>query len=693
MNPGHEPPAAVPTPPVAYPNGSSPRFQHCTAEEYAAHLEGVPIRPDSRREARNARRHFVELWPELEDWTKLPLLNRVGRARGQYPGTPVQRVSHRARRYLWYLALTGRLRLDYDWLLAVDNIPVLELAAHLGIDHGVTELEQGALRLGLHPVSVASSVRWAAHRILLHTGLHHVREIRPADIAELLDAARSFGKRPDASLFHELTTYGHTGPSRAWVTRLHMFQLALFHQGHLGEMPRKMMPRPAAAPWPRPAMQAAVDRWLSECRGADRPGTRYGLRLALRKFVLWIADRHPDVETFTEVTRTQVSGFLDDLATAPLPRSHRPASVATRRHHVTALEAFLRESAAMGWEDVPRRTLVSGRDKPRLLSRVPRFIPADELARLMDAIKALGCPYRRAALLAARWSGARRGEIQRLEVDCLDRYPDGTARLRIPPGKTRRERIVPLHEEAADALRVAAGMRAAATDRLLPDERSGAMVRFLFVDRGRLLSTHYLFHAALQQACEVAGLVGPTGAALVTPHRFRHTVGTQLAERGAKLHTIMSVLGHQSPAMSMIYARISDPEVLRDYQAVLGPGAVIAGPGSEAVRTGKLGKGVVDWLKTNFLKTELELGHCLRLPSEGPCECDLFFTCSRFVTTPVYAPRLRERHKLELALAEDAQSRGWPHEVERHRCTAARIEGLLADLGLGSVSVRCRSPS
>jgi len=28
----------------------------------------------------------------------------------------------------------------------------------------------------------------------------------------------------------------------------------------------------------------------------------------------------------------------------------------------------------------------------------------------------------------------------------------------------------------------------------------------------------------------------------------------------------------------------------------------------------------VHWLQTNFLKTELELGHCLRLPAEGPCE-------------------------------------------------------------------------
>jgi hypothetical protein len=124
------------------------------------------------------------------------------------------------------------------------------------------------------------------------------------------------------------------------------------------------------------------------------------------------------------------------------------------------------------------------------------------------------------------------------------------------------------------------------------------------------------------------------GRPLITAHRFRHTVGTQLAERGAKLHTIMSVLGHESPHMSIIYARISDAEVLRDYRSVLGPGAVIAGRGAEAVLTGKLSTKAVHWLKTNFVKTELELGHCLRLPSEGPCECDLYLACAKFVTTP-----------------------------------------------------------
>ncbi|MFF1650536.1 hypothetical protein [Streptomyces sp. NPDC058240] len=70
----------------------------------------------------------------------------------------------------------------------------------------------------------------------------------------------------------------------------------------------------------------------------------------------------------------------------------------------------------------------------------------------MPVIDASACPFQRAALLVARWSRARRTESQRLPVDCLDRYPDDTPRLRLSGPKTYRERVVPLHEDAAEAL-------------------------------------------------------------------------------------------------------------------------------------------------------------------------------------------------------------------------------------------------
>ena len=203
----------------------------------------------------------------------------------------------------------------------------------------------------------------------------------------------------------------------------------------------------------------------------------------------------------------------------------------------------------------------------------------------MPVINQITCPFQRAALLTARWSGARRDEIRHLPLDCLDHYPDGTPRLRLPGRKTYKERVVPLHQDAADALQTIIDLRKDGPERPFTDPRTGEQVHYLFMDHGKLLSLYYLFNTPIQQACIEVGLVVPGGKkngpgvrGTISAHRFRHTVGTQLAERGAKLHTIMKVLGHSSVSMALIYAQISDQEVLRDYKSILAPGAVIAGP-------------------------------------------------------------------------------------------------------------------
>ena len=655
---------------------------HCGEAEYAAFIETLSICPAFRRQRRNHQRRFIRLWPDLAEWFSIPLVERVARHDCKGPPTARRRVSYESRSYLYYLALTDRVRLDYEWLLAIGDLRLTGVAGPLGIDLGIDALAEESRRLGFHPASARLAIQWTLGRIALHTGIRDPAQLRTEHVEALLAAVRRFGERADVAEFYASAARYRVSPSKAWITHLHLLGLVLYHRGQSHQRPRKYMPSYAIRPPPRPAMEAVVDRWLALRRLTDRPITVHHLGLALRCFLDWLAVTEPDIDNFARVTRDHVLGFLGAMASKPNARTGRPLAAITRRARTSALGLFFRETATMGWDDVPGRPLLDGRDQPRPPQRVPRFIPADELARVMDAIIALECPYQRAALLTARWSGARRGEIQRLALDCLERYPDGTGRLRLPAGKTYRERVVPLHEDAAVALQDIIALRADGIERALVDDLTGAPVHYLFMGHGKLLSTHYLFERSLHQACACAGLVDPQGRATVTPHRFRHTLGTQLAERGAKLHTIMQMLGHESPAMTMVYARISDPEVLRDYQTVLGPGAVIAGPGAEAVRGGTLSPSAVDWLQTNFLKTELELGRCLRLPTEGPCECDLFFTCSRFVTTAAYAPRLRERHQLELALAEDARKRDWRHEIERHRCIAGRIEKLLADLGL-----------
>jgi len=175
-------------------------------------------------------------------------------------------------------------------------------------------------------------------------------------------------------------------------------------------------------------------------------------------------------------------------------------------------------------------------------------------------------PYQRAALIVARWSGARRDGIRRLAVDCLDAYPDGHPRLRIPVGKDYTERSIPLHPQAADALQPLIDQARAQGGRRRYDPSAGREVQHIFVVRGKLLSKSLLFDMALAEACTAAGLVDSAGRATITAHRFRHTIGTQLAEGGARIQTIMAVLGHRTP---IIYASLSDPTVKQQYQDAL----------------------------------------------------------------------------------------------------------------------------
>jgi hypothetical protein len=57
------------------------------------------------------------------------------------------------------------------------------------------------------------------------------------------------------------------------------------------------------------------------------------------------------------------------------------------------------------------------------------------------------------------------------------------------------------------------------------------------------------------------------GIPKVHPHQLRHTLATQCLNRGMSLEAIAALLGHRSPRMTLIYARISDENVAEQFFA------------------------------------------------------------------------------------------------------------------------------
>lgn len=643
-------------------------IKECLAEHaldaYASHLGSVADGHRNQRLEYACR--FARRYPDLDAWQRAPLIERLG-SRETRRGAAFWCAG--ARPYLYFLVQTGRLMLDWPWVIGVQChvLPITTLPTEVQALSSQLCAQVHALGYGR---SGATRVERAVRVFFIRHGsaVVHVGEPELTAFAQALSA---FRERDDA-----VTICGSpqrlSRALRSMATMLFTFRTALYHQGRIPQPPRREVIAPQRL-HVKPAMRQFIERY-AQARLAlhTRPTTVSKLRNAGRHFADWLAVHHPKVEAFADLTREQVLAYGASLVSAG-------ASVETQITRLSSLSVMFHDATAWGWPEAPPRPLLGARDLPKRPNRVPRFIPTEELDRLMAAIRALECPYQRAALIIARWSGARRGEISRLELDCLDHYLDGTPRLRVPAGKTPTERIVPLHPEAAEAIRELQAL--SRPTRGFRDEHSGREAPWLFVRQGRRLSTHYLFEIALQRACERAGLLDREGRATITAHRFRHTVGTELVEGGARLHTVMKMLGHTSTGMTLVYAHLSDATLREEYLKVLGPGAQIAGPLAATLRAGAMPPDSIAWLKANFFRTELELGHCLRLPEEGPCECDLYLSCAKFVTTPEYVPRLRERREREIAMAEDARQRGFAREVERHECIRQRIEQLLVELG------------
>jgi site-specific recombinase XerD len=218
-----------------------------------------------------------------------------------------------------------------------------------------------------------------------------------------------------------------------------------------------------------------MDRFITERALVLRPDTMSSLRGGLRRFGLWLDTERPGIDSLAQLTRADLVDFMESVH--QMRKIKHPAqtiSPAFRAGIISTIAVFFRYAALFEWDDVPARPLTTHADMPRRIQRVPRFIPGHQLDPVMERIRALECPLQRCALLTARWSGGRRTEIRKLLLDCLDAYPERTPRLRLAAGKALRERTVPVHEEAAQAIRDLVKVRETQPDQGIFDPADGA---------------------------------------------------------------------------------------------------------------------------------------------------------------------------------------------------------------------------
>jgi len=171
---------------------------HATAESFGAYLERMGVSAYARRCLLAARRRFMKRYPTLDEWFAAPLALRVGRLGCRPNGAILSDLrSYQARPYLLFLALSGHVELDWEWLLAVGQLTALKQAARTGLDLGLDALIEDAVRLGFARETAESAIGWVAGRVALHRGGRSVERITATDVDELVEAMQTFAQRSD----------------------------------------------------------------------------------------------------------------------------------------------------------------------------------------------------------------------------------------------------------------------------------------------------------------------------------------------------------------------------------------------------------------------------------------------------------------------------------------------------------------
>ncbi len=213
----------------------------------------------------------------------------------------------------------------------------------------------------------------------------------------------------------------------------------------------------------------------------------------------------------------------------------------TAARRLSCLRQFYRFLFVEGMrKDDPTSTL----DAPKRGRDLPKYLSEDEAKNLIAKAEEIG-EIRLVALVELAYaSGLRVSELVGLPLNAVG----GDREFIILRGKGGKERMVPLHETARQALAVWKDER-----EKLPKPQAES--RWLFPGPGK---SGHLTRAAFAYQLKKLAVLTNIPADRLSPHVLRHAFATHLLAHGVDLRSLQQMLGHADIATTQIYTHVLD---------------------------------------------------------------------------------------------------------------------------------------
>ncbi len=207
--------------------------------------------------------------------------------------------------------------------------------------------------------------------------------------------------------------------------------------------------------------------------------------------------------------------------------------------HLSALRGFFRFLLTEGKIAAdPTEHLTS----PKQWTTIPKFLNREQIEKLIgapDVSKPSGVRDR-AMFQLLYATGIRVSELIQIRTAHLD---TGLGLIRVT-GKGNKQRIVPVHAEALEAIREYEG-------RARAELLKGRVSPYLFVTARGTAMTRQAFWLAVRVNGKRVGIFHN-----LSPHVLRHTFATHLLEGGADLRSLQAMLGHADLSTTEIYTHV-----------------------------------------------------------------------------------------------------------------------------------------
>ena len=302
-------------------------------------------------------------------------------------------------------------------------------------------------------------------------------------------------------------------------------------------------------------------------RGASEHTLRAYSR-EVRGFAEFLAETLGEGTGMARVEHTQIRSYMATL----LDKGLTKASVARA---LAAIRSWFKWAAKAGLVESNPALLVSTPKLPKHLPRVPSM---EEVNRVLDSLgparTAGGASRKDVEESEGSWPerervifellygcGIRNSELVGLDIDAIH-WRDDAIRVF---GKGKKERLVPLGDAAAEAVRAylpqrQARLEAAGLGKLV---QVGPLLIRLRVGVGAKGAARLTTRSVGRIVKSIALSRGL--AADVHPHTLRHAFGTHMLEEGADLRAIQEMLGHERLSTTQRYTQLTVGQVQKVY--------------------------------------------------------------------------------------------------------------------------------